>query len=355
MRAAPIRPICMPSPTQATNDTLTLPLTALPPLDLSQLPADDGPGLAQRLMEMSGIVADPMLPKAQWLMHNASGWDWFLGFSYVSLSFIRDLDYLVASALFPGFGVAFQAARTGAAWGGALRDDEGYENAIIQTALLSVGAFGLYLAKLPPGSVRGPASARVTSSGTMVMASSAVNVDVLGRALVIATQLGHVLFAKDYSPRKPEDLFGRVGRTRTIPTGSQGGKPTGTPDRNPNANPQTLRGLEIEEHSAELLAERGYRVHQQPGKLLNGKEPDYWIEDTIFDNIAPEVSDPNKIWVGVKDKILKEQTRRVIINLERSDVVVDDELLTIFKEYPIDDLDEVILITKEQDIIQLYP
>jgi hypothetical protein len=189
----------------------------------------------------------------------------------------------------------------------------------------------------------------------MVMAQSAVNVDVAGRALVIATQLGNVLFAKDYSPHTAEDLFGRVGRTRTIPTGSPGGKPTGTPDRNPSGNPGTLRGLEIEEHSAELLAERGYRVHQQPGKLANGKRPDYWIEDTIFDNYAPEVSDPNKIWVGVQDKILNEQTRRVVVNLERSDVVVDDELLNVFKNSPIEDLDEVILITKDQAIIQIYP
>ena len=48
-----------------------------------------------------------MVPKAQWLMHNASGWDWFLGFSYVSLSYIRDLDYLVASVLFSALGVRF--------------------------------------------------------------------------------------------------------------------------------------------------------------------------------------------------------------------------------------------------------
>jgi hypothetical protein len=288
-------------------------------------------------------------------MHNASGWDWFLGFSYVSLSYLRDLDYLVASVLFPGFGVALQSARTGAAWGSALRDDTGYENAVIQTALLSLGAFGLYLAKLPPGSTLGPASTQATSSGTLVMAQSAINLDVAGRALVIAGQLGNVLFAKNYSPHTPEDLFGRIGRTRTMPTGSPGGKPTGTPDRNPNGDPGTLRGLEIEEHSADLLAERGYQIRQQPGKLANGKKPDYWIEDTIFDNYAPEVSDPNKIWVGVEDKILNEQTRRVVVNLERSDAVVDDELLTIFKESPIEDLDEVILITKDQTIIHIYP
>jgi hypothetical protein len=188
----------------------------------------------------------------------------------------------------------------------------------------------------------------------MVMAQSAVNVDVAGRALVIATQLGNVLFAKDYSPHKPEDLFGRVGRTRTIPTGSPGGKPTGIPERDPNAESDKLRALEIQEHSADLLASRGYRVHQQPPKLANGKDPDFWIEDTIFDNIAPKVSESDKIWVAIQRKIGNGQTRRIVLNLERSEASVA-ELRTYFIENPMQDLDEIILITKEQSIIHIYP
>jgi hypothetical protein len=186
------------------------------------------------------------------------------------------------------------------------------------------------------------------------MAQSAVNVDVAGRALVIATQIGNVLFAKDYSPHKPEDLFGRIGPTRTTPTGSPGGKPTGIPERDPNAEPDKLQALEIQEHSADLLAERGYRVHQQPPKLANGKDPDFWIEDTIFDNYAPKVSDADKIWYGVEKKILEGQTRRVVLNLERSDAAIDD-VINVFKNDPITDLDEIILITKEQTIIHIYP
>jgi hypothetical protein len=185
------------APTRPLDDTLTLPVVAMPPLDLGQLPADDGTDWGQRLMETAGIVPDPMVPKAQWLMHNASGWDWFLGFSYVSLSFIRDLDYMALSLLLPEFGVGLQGARAGAAWGSALRDDTGYENAIIQTALLSLGAFGLYLAKLPPGSTLGPAGPQISASGELVMAQSAINLDVAGRALVIAGQLGNVLFASN--------------------------------------------------------------------------------------------------------------------------------------------------------------
>ena len=62
----------------------------------------------------------------------------------------------------------------------------------------------------------------------------------------------------------------------------------------------------------------------------------------------------DSIWYGVEDKILEEQTRRVVLNLERSDAVVD-EVITVFKDYPIGDLDEIILITKEQTIIHIYP
>ena len=286
-------------------------------------------------------------------MHSASGWDWFLGFSYVSLSYVRELDYLIASVLFPGFGVGLQGVRTAGVWGSALHDDAGYEQAVIQTALLSLAAFGLYVAKLPPASVGGGGSL-MTPAGPLAYATSTVNTDALGRGLVIASELAHVLFAKNYSPHTAESLFGRTGRTRTNPTGPLGGKPDGLPDRNPHGDYDNLRGLEIEEHSADLLAARGYRVKQQPGKLANGKDPDFWIEDTIFDNYAPKASNTTSIWDGVNEKIVQGQTRRVVLNLERSDAVVDD-VITVFKDYPIDDLDEIILITKDQTIIHIYP
>jgi len=184
------------APTQPLGGTtLTLPVVALLPVDLSQIPDDDSIDWGQRLLETSGIVADPMLPKAQWLMHNAAGWDWFLGFSYVSLSFLRDLDYLIASALFPVFGVGLQGVRTAGVWGSALRDDAGYDEAIMQTALLSLAAFGLYVAKLPPGSLRSGGSL-MTPAGPLAYATSTVNTAALGRGLVIATELAHVLFAR---------------------------------------------------------------------------------------------------------------------------------------------------------------
>ena len=53
------------APTQPLGGTtLTLPVVAMLPIDLSQIPDDTSTNWGQRLLETSGIVADPMLPKA---------------------------------------------------------------------------------------------------------------------------------------------------------------------------------------------------------------------------------------------------------------------------------------------------
>ena len=187
--------------------------------------------------------------------------------------------------------------RTAGVWGRALRDDAGYDEAVIQTALLSLAAFGLYVAKIQPASVGGGGSL-MTPAGPLAYATPTVNTAALGRGLVIASELAHVLFAKNYSPHTAESLFGRTGRTRTNPTGPLGGKPTGTPEALPrNAQPEQIDDIRLQNESADILAQQGYSVHHQPGPLANGKQPDYRIEGSIFDHYAPANSSPRKLLV----------------------------------------------------------
>ena len=126
------------------------------------------------------------------------------------------------------------------------------------------------------------------------------------------------------------------------------------PHHDPRALSDMERELEIQAHSTTILASHGYRVTQQPGALANGRRPSYWIEDTIFDHYAPKTGNVHSIWEGVWEKIEAAQTRRIVLNLARSEASVE-QLRDVFNQHPIDDLDEIILIAKNQTIVELYP
>ncbi|AXO81858.1 hypothetical protein DZC78_10160 [Olleya aquimaris] len=114
---------------------------------------------------------------------------------------------------------------------------------------------------------------------------------------------------------------------------------------------QTKTSLEIENETADILAKNGFIVEQNPNIIGTTKKPDYLIEGKVFDCYAP--FERNKkargIWSEVEDKILKEQTKRVIINLKnwKGDVSI---LKKQFTDWNIKGLEEVIYITKEGQI-----
>jgi hypothetical protein len=61
-------------------------------------------------------------------------------------------------------------------------------------------------------------------------------------------------------------------KSKTQPSGKKGGKPTG--DRTPESGSQKHQHMR-ENQSADILADNGYKVEQNPGTLPNGKNPDY--------------------------------------------------------------------------------
>lgn len=136
---------------------------------------------------------------------------------------------------------------------------------------------------------------------------------------------------------------------------------------NPKAVPRGLRtrisprdelvkqqALMRENETADIMAQAGYDVEQNPVSPNPPKKPDYLIEGRIFDNYAPIGSSPRNIWSHTEAKVLKEQTRRVVLNLRDSEVNTT-ALIKQFEDHPIPKLEEVIIISRSGKIIPILP
>ncbi|MCG7376409.1 hypothetical protein MH215_05345 [Paenibacillus sp. ACRSA] len=123
-----------------------------------------------------------------------------------------------------------------------------------------------------------------------------------------------------------------------------------------NMDEETKRSLFRENEAAEILSRNGYDVEQNPKILDTNKDPDYLINGTIFDFYSPQGETSSR---GIasqleKKKIKKGQTRRIVLNLGdwNGDI---NELKQQFTEWPIMNLDEVIVVTKDKNVIHLIP
>ncbi|MFG3421228.1 hypothetical protein [Micromonospora sp. NPDC048063] len=126
------------------------------------------------------------------------------------------------------------------------------------------------------------------------------------------------------------------------------------------------RPLELENECADQVADRGYRVHQNPtrqeiaeARLSTGdsgnpdKDPDYLIEGHVFDCYSPTPDKPVRgVWSEVHAKIDKEQTQRVVLNLQdwRGDL---SALRNQFDTWPVDKLKELVAVTRGGAIVQI--
>jgi hypothetical protein len=125
----------------------------------------------------------------------------------------------------------------------------------------------------------------------------------------------------------------------------------GTPAAiNPRQSPRDQDALRLQNESAELLAQAGYAVFQHG----NAPGPDYTVEGRPFDGLAPGVNDADKIWWQMKEKVDEGQTKRLVLNLGRTDVDVG-ALRNALVNAPIRGLKEVLIVTREGGIAQLWP
>ncbi|WP_445456344.1 CdiA C-terminal domain-containing protein [Flavobacterium sp. HNIBRBA15423] len=129
-------------------------------------------------------------------------------------------------------------------------------------------------------------------------------------------------------------------------------KPKGTVTRiSKKADIETKTSLELENETADILAKNGFDIEQNPIIKGTSKEPDYLIEGKVFDCYAP--FNKNKpvrgVWSEVQDKVLKDQTKRVVINLKNWEGDVS-KLQQQFMDWAIEGLKEVMYISKDGKI-----
>jgi hypothetical protein len=126
------------------------------------------------------------------------------------------------------------------------------------------------------------------------------------------------------------------------------------------------RSLELENESADTVADKGYRIHQNPtrreiaeARLNTGdvgkpdKDPDYLIEGHVFDCYSPTPSkNVRGVWSEVSVKVADSQTQRVVLNLHdwRGDLPAMQKQ---FDDWPIAGLKEVVAVTRSGAIVQI--
>jgi len=118
-----------------------------------------------------------------------------------------------------------------------------------------------------------------------------------------------------------------------------------------------IRSLIRENEAAETLAQAGYKIEQNP-KVPGTKNPDYLIENKIFDCYSPrEGTSVRNIASSITRKIDSGQTNRIILNLDDwhgggGDI---DEIIKQLNEWSIPGLKEVKVINHYHEIIDIYP
>ena len=136
-------------------------------------------------------------------------------------------------------------------------------------------------------------------------------------------------------------------------------KPRGTKTKINYNDPDldNIRSLIRENEAAEILAKNGYKVEQNP-KLLGSKNPDYMIENKVFDCYSPkDGTSVRNIASNIAKKIDSGQTDRIILNLDdwHGSGGNINELINQLNTWPIVGLKEVKVINHYHEVINIYP
>ena len=177
--------------------------------------------------------------------------------------------------------------------------------------------------------------------------------------LILKDAFGRGKAFREVDPALADDLEraiaeGDFARMDALINTSERGSLTGNKTRIIDSmDESTKRSLLRENESAEVLAENGYHVVQNPTIQTTTKKPDYLVNGHVFDNYAPSTSRVRNIASEMEGKVLSGQTERIVLNLNDTDV----NLVALTKQltdYPISGLEEI-LIVRNNTIIKFFP
>ena len=217
----------------------------------------------------------------------------------------------------------------------------------------------------PGGSIglRFPALAGTGASGGVVVVSAEV-LEGLRELIRIGAISDTIIATVAAMTGKPEWPAGqpagplKPGRTYPSRPPDPKAQPRGKPEApGPRDSDGNKLAIQRQNESAGKLASAGYDVEQLPRSNVK-RSPDFKIEGREFDNYAPTAERARNIWDRVEGKVNPEnkapQARRIVLNLADSTVELS-ELRAQFRNYPMKNLDEVIAITREGEIVHIWP
>lgn len=154
----------------------------------------------------------------------------------------------------------------------------------------------------------------------------------------------------------PWEWWGKRGGTRPSRAPDPSAVPSGS--RTP-AHPTKVkdRPLRRENESADVLAQNGFDVVQNPPPRPNGKQPDYLIEGDYFDCYSPDTPDLDNLRDGIsaklRDKQGNQQADRIVLNLDDSPHTLDD-IKDVLTRKPLAGLKEILVVRGGQ-VIPFFP
>jgi uncharacterized protein YukE len=113
------------------------------------------------------------------------------------------------------------------------------------------------------------------------------------------------------------------------------------------------RALRRENDSADVLAQHGYDVEQNPPTNMHGKNPDYRIEGEYFDCYAPDTDRIDNVRTKLSEKVADGQADRLVLNLDDTPLSAGD-VADLLRRKPIADLREL-LVVSDGNVVRLLP
>ena len=159
--------------------------------------------------------------------------------------------------------------------------------------------------------------------------------------------------AYSFSPEGSGKYTTPSGKLDTLAT--PGGTRTNVNYNDPDLD--NIRSLTRENDAADTLARSGYQVEQNP-QVPGSKNPDYRIENKIFDCYSPkDGTSVRNIASNIAGKVDAGQTDRIILNLDdwHGGGGNIDELISQLNKWPIDGLQEVKIINQYHEVVNIYP